>query len=54
MEDKNTLIRKNIDLPLWVVEIFTEKASKQKNKFKPYIEWYITKKAAELLKFHQK
>jgi hypothetical protein len=34
----NKTVRKNIDLPKWVVDDFSEMADINRNKFKPFIE----------------
>lgn len=41
MESKKKLVIKNISLPVWVVKEWNEMAAKQKNKFKPYVEWTL-------------
>jgi hypothetical protein len=34
-------IRKNLDLPLWVVDVLKRKAKSTGHKFKPWVEWRL-------------
>ena len=38
-------VRKNIDLPQWVVDDFTEMAEINRNKFKPFVELTLIESA---------
>lgn len=44
---KDVMVRKNIDLPKWVVDEFGLEAKKHNNKWKPFLEFKLSRMASE-------